>query len=100
MEHYSLYWIAQIHELSIDNLFTYKEPMTCILCATPNASKLCTMQEIWVECSNQCQCIERITRGQSSLTLLHHVLLLEVQSQQLSSIKVMSGLNFEDVISA
>ena len=26
--HYSLYWIAQIHEPTVDNLSTYKESMT------------------------------------------------------------------------
>ena len=41
--HYNLKWIAQIHELTMDNLFTYKEPMTCIFYATPNAPKSYTM---------------------------------------------------------
>ena len=41
--HYSFYWIAQIHELTVDNLSTYKEPMTCIFYATPSAPKSCTM---------------------------------------------------------
>ena len=41
--HYNLYWITQIQELIMDNLFTYKEPMTCILCAISNAPKSCTM---------------------------------------------------------
>ena len=41
--HYNLYWIAQIHAPIENNLSTYKEPMTCILCATPNAPKSCTM---------------------------------------------------------
>ena len=39
----------------MDNLSTYKEPMTCIFYATFNASKSCTMSEIWIECSNQRQ---------------------------------------------
>ena len=37
--HYSLYWIAQIHKPNLDNLSTYKGPMTCILYATLNAPK-------------------------------------------------------------
>ena len=41
--HYSLYWIAQIHEPIMENLSTYKEPMTCIFYVTPNAPKSCTM---------------------------------------------------------
>ena len=40
---HSLYWIVQIHEPIMDNLSTYKEPMTCIFYATPNAPKSCTM---------------------------------------------------------
>ena len=43
MVNYSLYMIAQIHEPNMDNLPTYKEPMTCIFYATPNAPKLYTM---------------------------------------------------------
>ena len=31
------------HELTMDNLSTYKEPMTCIFYAILNASKSCTM---------------------------------------------------------
>ena len=41
--HYSLYWIAQIHEPIMENLYTYKEPMTCIFYVTPNAPKSYTM---------------------------------------------------------
>ena len=40
---YSLYWIASIHELIVDNLSTYKEHIPCIIYATPNALKSCTM---------------------------------------------------------
>ena len=60
---------------------TCKEPMTCIFCATLNAPKSHTMQVIWVEWSNQCSCIKGIARGQWSITLLYHVLLLNAQSQ-------------------
>ena len=37
--HYSLYCITQIHELIVDNLSTYKEPMNFIFYATHNAEK-------------------------------------------------------------
>ena len=47
--HYNLYWIAQIHELAMDNLSIYKEPMICIICATTNAPNSCTMWEIRIE---------------------------------------------------
>ena len=42
--HYSLRWIAQIDEPSVDNPSLYKEPMTWIFYATSNAPKSCTMQ--------------------------------------------------------
>ena len=32
--HCNLYWIVQIHELIVNNLSSYKEPMPYILCAT------------------------------------------------------------------
>ena len=41
--HYSLYLIAQIYELIVDNLFIYKQPVTYIFYATPNVPKSCTM---------------------------------------------------------
>ena len=41
--HNTLYLIVQIHELTMDYLSTYKEPITCILYATFNAPELCTM---------------------------------------------------------
>ena len=66
--------------MTIDNLSTYKEPITCIFHAIPNAHKSCTMYVIWAKCSNQFQYTKRITKGQLSLTLLHHVLLLGAQS--------------------
>ena len=66
----------------MDNLSTNKEPMTCIIYATPNAPNSYTMQETWVECSNQCQYAKGKTRGWLGLTFLHHVLLLRAQSQQ------------------
>ena len=78
--YYSLYQIAQIHESTMDNLSTYKEPMTCIFCATPKAPKSCAMQEIWIECSIQYQYTKRTTKEWLSLTLLYHVLLLGAQS--------------------
>ena len=37
---YSIYWIVQIHELTVDNLSTYKELMTYFLCATPNTPQV------------------------------------------------------------
>ena len=41
--------------------------MTYILYATPNAPKLCAMQVIWVEYSNQYQCIQRMDKKKLSL---------------------------------
>ena len=40
---YSLCWITQIYEPIMDNLSTYKEPMTCIFYATPNTPKSYTI---------------------------------------------------------
>ena len=80
--HYNLYWIAQIHEPIMNNLSFCKEPMTCIFCSILDALKSCTMKMIWVEWSNQYQCIKGITRGQWNLTLLHQILLFGAQSQQ------------------
>ena len=54
------------------NLSSCKKPMIFIFYTTPNAPKSFTMQIIWVECLNQCQCVKRILRGQLNLTLLHH----------------------------
>ena len=44
--HYNLKWIAWIHELVVNNSFTYKELMAWIFRATPNAPKLCMMQKL------------------------------------------------------
>ena len=62
--HYSLYLIPKMHESTMNNLSSYKELIAYILKATLKAPKSYTMQVIWVECSNQCQCIKRITKGQ------------------------------------
>ena len=77
--HYKLYWIAQIHELDVDNLSTYNEPMTCIFYTTLNTHKSCTIYETWAEYSNQSQYTKMMAMEQLNLTLLHHVLLLEAQ---------------------
>ena len=71
--HYDFYLIAQIHESIVNNLSTYKEPMTCIFQVIYNVRDM-------VDCSNQCQYTKRIARRQLSLTLLHHILLLRAQS--------------------
>ena len=44
---YSLRWIAQIHESTVDYSSYYKELMTWIIYATLNAPKSCTMQVTW-----------------------------------------------------
>ena len=41
--YYSRYKIAQIDESTVNNLSTYKKPMTYIFYATPNTPKSCTM---------------------------------------------------------
>ena len=41
--HYSLYWIVWIYEPIMNNLSTYKELITYIFRATPNAHKSCAM---------------------------------------------------------
>ena len=54
----NLRWIFQTYEPIVNNSSFCKESMILILYTTPIALKSCTMQVIWVECLNQCQCIK------------------------------------------
>ena len=65
--YYNLHQINRVHKLIVNNLSSYKELITCIIYATPNAPKLCAMQAIWVEYLNQYQCIQRMDKRKLSL---------------------------------
>ena len=80
--HYHLYWITQIHELTMNYLSSTNEPMTYIFYATTNAPKSHTMKVKWVWLLKLILMQKRITSGRASLTLLCHVLLLRALFQQ------------------